>query len=1040
MQNTIQSKLIDYLIMYKDKVAIEYLDQIISYGELDQRSDLIRNWLISRGAGNGDFIGLLIDDKVDLIVAIVGVLKARCAIVPFDSVYPVERLRTMVFSTNTTIVITDEQNANAFANVLTSQNQQVAAAQIGDIYRSAVQPPEASIEYQPNDRIYLYFTSGTTGLPKGIIGRNASLLHFIDWEIATLSIQPGTRISQFTSPCHDPFLRDIFVPLCSGGTICIPDNKVVLLDSKQLHAWIHDADVALIHCTPSLFKNIVVGVQNGEVFKNLSYILLAGEKVIPKLLEKWYETVGSRVQLINLYGPTETTLAKLYYMIEPSDVNRDAIPIGKAIKGARAILLDNDGRICTEGVAGEIYIRTPFRSLGYYNNEELTKQKFTVNPYNNDPADLLFRTGDLGRQLPDGNIEFLGRVDRQIKIRGYRIEPSEIESILMKTSGVEEVVVTARESSNGELFLCAYVVGGAEAQSLKEHLKMNVPDYMVPQHIMAIEKVPLNVNGKVDYKALPAPPKGEYVEPKGEMEKKLAQIWEEIFEVSPISSESSFFEMGGHSLNVMELVSKIYEHFEIQISIGDVFTNGTIKKLAACIANTNATQYVPITPAPHKPHYALSSAQYSQYITSAYGGGNIINNIPKIIKVSGPFNIERCTAAFNKLIDRHESLRTSFDVVNGDAVQMIMPAANLQISELNGADDIEELVESFIQPFDLKSPPLLRAGVQKISDEEHLLIFDMHHIISDGFSLSIFLKEFIALYDGMELPPLSIQYKDYSEWQKYHYFQSERFRTQENYWKNMFEEETKALQMPTDYPRVKEQISKGKQIQLVLSQETTNKIKERLTETSTTLYVFLLAAYNVFLFKYTGEQDITVGTAVAGRQHPDLRNVLGMFVNILALRNYPKGNNRFSDFLNEVKERTLEAFDYQEYPFERLLEVVPVQRHDGRHPLFDTMFILQNVEFPEFTTKDITFTSMDLHNHISKFDFRLESFYNYDHILFNFEYNTQMFKATTIEKWVEHFENIVEAVVNNLDIKLSDIQILSEQDQNASILDFNAIL
>lgn len=540
MQNTIQSKLIDYLIMYKDKVAIEYLDQIISYGELDQRSDLIRNWLISRGAGNGDFIGLLIDDKVDLIVAIVGVLKARCAIVPFDSVYPVERLRTMVFSTNTTIVITDEQNANAFAGVLTSQNQQVAAAQIGDIYRSAVQPPEASIEYQPNDRIYLYFTSGTTGLPKGIIGRNASLLHFIDWEIATLSIQPGTRISQFTSPCHDPFLRDIFVPLCSGGTICIPDNKVVLLDSKQLHAWIHDADVALIHCTPSLFKNIVVGVQNGEVFKNLSYILLAGEKVIPKLLEKWYETVGSRVQLINLYGPTETTLAKLYYMIEPSDVNRDAIPIGKAIKGARAILLDNDGRICTEGVAGEIYIRTPFRSLGYYNNEELTKQKFTVNPYNNDPADLLFRTGDLGRQLPDGNIEFLGRVDRQIKIRGYRIEPSEIESILMKTSGVEEVVVTARESSNGELFLCAYVVGGAEAQSLKEHLKMNVPDYMVPQHIMAIEKVPLNVNGKVDYKALPAPPKGEYVEPKGEMEKKLAQIWEEIFEVSPISSESSF--------------------------------------------------------------------------------------------------------------------------------------------------------------------------------------------------------------------------------------------------------------------------------------------------------------------------------------------------------------------------------------------------------------------------------------------------------------------------------------------------------------------
>ncbi|WP_051776054.1 non-ribosomal peptide synthetase [Paenibacillus tyrfis] len=534
----------------------------------------------------------------------------------------------------------------------------------------------------------------------------------------------------------------------------------------------------------------------------------------------------------------------------------------------------------------------------------------------------------------------------------------------------------------------------------------------------------------------------DYIEPEGAIEKQLAHIWEEIFGIKNLSRTTSFFDLGGHSLNIMELISKVYAAFTVQISLADVFKHNSIQALSELIWNKQSgDKFVPILPAEEKPYYTLSSAQFSRYITHAYSGGNIINNIPKIIKIDGPFSIEHCNEILKTLIDRHESLRTSFKLVNGEPVQVIHPMVEFQITQLEKVHaSIEAWSQTFIQPFDLSVAPLIRVGFTRVSDLEHYLIFDMHHIIIDGFSLSIFINEFIALYDGKPLKPITFQYRDYSEWHKHHYLQSAEFKKHEQYWLDMYAEECVPLQMPTDYPRLSDQKYQGKEIHFSINSLVTAKLKERLTETSTSLYMFLMAVYNLFLHKYTGQEDFTVGTAIAGRHHPDVRNIMGIFVNTLAIRTSPRPHLAFSEFLLGVKETVLDAYEHQDYPFEKLVEALLITRNAGRHPLFDTMFVMQNIEYPEFYVDDVRFSSIHLHTNTSNFDFKLEAFEIDNEISFTLEYNTELFKPVTIEKWVKHYLMVVEAVVNDINMKLSDVQIISSEEKREIELDFNAIL
>lgn len=600
---TIQDALINSFNSFGEyKIAIEYKGAKISYSELDSRSNIVADYLVSRGINKGSLIGILVNDKVELITLIIGILKAGCVFVPLDSAYPVNRLKRMIISTNICHVFADNNLSYDLLKCLGEENYNLEVIMNYEqfpVTQNLKQPFSYNIEYDPEDMIYIYFTSGTSGKPKAIAGRNKGLLHFINWEIETFNVNSNSRVSQLTSQCHDPFLRDIFTALCAGGTVCIPENRQIILMEDKIIDWIEESRVEIIHCTPGIFKVFISNPIKNTRLPELKNILLAGEKVNSHDIAKWYESFGDRIQLVNLYGPTETTLAKLYYLITPADIKRKSIPIGKPVKGAKVIILDKYMKVCNHGEIGEIYIRTPYRSLGYYNDPDLTKSKFIPNPYNNDPDDLIYKTGDQGRLLDDGNIEFVGRNDHQIKIRGFRVEMSEIENELTKHEAVKECVVNFIEESESKMdfddikegYLAAYIVlnGNKCDTQLREYLEHSLPDYMIPSYFVFIDSIPLNPNGKIDHKSLPDPKKcvrREYVQPGNETEKKLAGMWCEILGIKEVGIDENFMQIGGNSLNIMSLISKVYKEFGVELPIGEVSQNPTIESIGVFIKNS----------------------------------------------------------------------------------------------------------------------------------------------------------------------------------------------------------------------------------------------------------------------------------------------------------------------------------------------------------------------------------------------------------------------------------------------------------------------
>ncbi len=496
-------------------------------------------------------IGILVKDRSVQISLMLGILKAGCIFVPFDPAYPIKRTELMVSQVNLDLVFTDTKYSELFNDL----DICIANEMLKDSSTSSSMTKRPDMEYQVDQKMYIYFTSGSTGKPKGILGSCKGLLQFVLWEIDTFNVTPGFRITQLASPAFDASLKDIFIPLCAGGTICIPENREIILDVMKFVQWIDDSKVNMIQCVPSLFKLLASGELTNEDFKELKYILLAGEKLSPKKLVKWYEIFDERIQIVNLYGPTETTLVKTFYFVQKSDTTKSSIPIGKPMRGARVIILDENMKICEVSQIGDIYIRTPYMTLGYFNDPELTKEKFIPNPFNNDPKDLMYKTGDLGRWMFDGNLEFLGRKDFQVKIHGVRIELGDIENHLLDYNGIKETVVLDKEDKEGEKYLCAYFVADHELTPtvLRNHLSLHMPEYMIPAYFIRVEKMPLTPNGKIDRKALPEPDNNlltevEYIAPRNEIETKLAKIWSEILGIEKVGVTANFFTIGGHSL------------------------------------------------------------------------------------------------------------------------------------------------------------------------------------------------------------------------------------------------------------------------------------------------------------------------------------------------------------------------------------------------------------------------------------------------------------------------------------------------------------
>ncbi|HEY3581938.1 MAG TPA: amino acid adenylation domain-containing protein, partial [Pyrinomonadaceae bacterium] len=1024
-------------------IAIATGARQVSYRELEERSNSLANFLLAKGAAKGAPVAILTSDRVAIIVAILGILKARCVFAPLDPQIPEKRREAMMSLLAPEWLITESQLLHRVNNSW----EELAE------YESYFNPKRPRVESQPDDMCYVYFTSGSTGQPKAISGRLKGIDHFIRWEIQTLGLGAETRVSQILPPSFDGSLRDIFIPLCTGGTACVPDDSQTVLEPDKLIAWLERERINVIHCVPSLFRSLLNEKLTAENFQCLRYILMAGEPLLPADVKRWTGVFGERIQLINLYGMSETTMAKFAYFVKASDQERRTIPVGKPIEGAAAVVVDKRGRPCPRGIIGEIYIRTPYRALGYYNQPDLTREAFIPNPFSNDPNDIVYKTGDLGRVLEDGNYEYLGRLDRQVKIRGNRVELSEVEDVLRRHAAVSDVIVIDREDTTGLNYLCAYLVLDHEIDTgeLQQLVLDRLPDYMAPSAFIVMESLPRTISGKIDRQALPAPGltragMGEFVAPSTHVEKILAHIWTEVLGIEQIGIHDNFFRLGGHSLRATQILTRVRATLNVEVPLRSLFQTPTIAGLAALIdtkLTSPAAEAVQIKSGSRPDTLPLSFAQQRLWFIDQLEPGASTYNLPLAVHLTGPLNVQALGRTLTEIVRRHEALRTTFSVVNGNPIQVISDPFDVSLTLIDLSSVTDEERESAVQTtmhrearrtFDLARGPLLRVALIRLGEQEHIALLTMHHIISDGWSEGVLVRELATLYDayaqGKQSPldELKVQYADYAVWQR-EWLQGEVLEQQMGYWREQLAGSSGVLELPVDHPRPAAQSYRGRQLMVELGSELTAKLHELSRREGVTLFMTLLAGWQTLLARYSGQWDLNVGTPIANRTRGEMEELIGFFVNTLVLRSRMKPEASFREQLQQVRETCLGAYVHQDVPFEMLVEQLQPERHMGRTPLFQVMFALQNAPMGELELRGLKLEQLAVASDTAKFDVMLIMIERETSLFGWCDYSTDLFDEATVVRMLEHWRVLLAAAVDQPEMSLAELPLLSEAEQ-----------
>ncbi|NWN77335.1 non-ribosomal peptide synthetase [Bacillus sp. (in: firmicutes)] len=1002
-----------------DQTAVVFEHQKLTYRQLNEKANRLAGLLREKGVRPDTLVGIMMERSTDMIAAMMGILKSGGAYLPIDPEYPLERIKYMMDDSRVKFILTDDPHRKGL------EADTIEFIDIGDERIDDQDPFDIANVNQCGDLAYVIYTSGSTGKPKGVMVEHHSLANLCHWHQSRYDISENDNSSIYASVSFDAFVWELFPYITAGASVHVLNHET-RLDVEKLNRYFHEHHISICFLPTQVCEQFIA-LDNHSL-----RILLTGGDKLNIYKEKNY-------QIVNNYGPTENTVVSTSFTIDKTYQN---IPIGKPIDNVQAFILNQDNKLCPLGAVGELCIGGEGLARGYLHRPELTAEKFIPHPFT--PGERMYRTGDLAKILPDGNIQFLGRVDQQVKIRGYRIEPGEIESRLLEHTDIDEAAVIAREDGDHDSYLCAYVAAKKEIkpEELRSFLKKDLPDYMVPAHFVKLDRLPLTVNGKLDKNRLPAPDRSggmdiSYEAPRDETEEKLASIWGEALGIESIGINHNFFEAGGHSLKAAALLSNIHKELKVKVPLRQIFETPTIKGLRESIASTRKSAYPSIAKAEEKPYYRLSSAQKRLFILNQIEGGGISYNMPFAMTIEGDFDIRRFENALKHMIQRHESFRTSFLMIDGEPVQKIEKELDFQVaySEI-GAEMPEDKIKDFIRPFHLQKAPLVRAEVLKMNENKHLMMFDMHHIISDGVSMDIFMKELSALYEGKTLPPLKLQYKDYSEWEK-GIVQHHELKKQEAYWLNVFKGDIPVLNMPTDYKRPLTQSAEGDTVTLTIERETLAKLQNVAKENGVTMYMLLLAGYTALLSKYTGQEDVIVGTPVAGRRHEDIHHVIGMFVNTLAIRNHPEGNKTFRKYLNEVKENTLLAYENQDYQFEELVEKVNIQRDMSRNPLFDTMLVYHNTAVKPFEANGLRNKMVGIERGISKFDITVNASESANGLILEVEYCTALFKKERIERLAEHLINLLQKAAENPDIELNQIDVLKKAERNRILQGFN---
>ncbi|MFB6365310.1 amino acid adenylation domain-containing protein [Paenibacillus elgii] len=1010
-----------------EHVAVRFEDRQMTYGELNERANRLARTLRAEGIVADSLVGIVADRSVEMIVGLLAILKAGGAYVPVDPEYPEERIQYMLEDSGVRLLLLQHhlKGRIPFGGKLVDLDDPA-------VYRE----DETNLEPAsgPNHLAYVIYTSGTTGKPKGTLIEHKNVVRLLFNSKNLFDFNASDTWTLFHSFCFDFSVWEMYGALLYGGTLIVVP-QLTAKSPAQFLQLLKARKVTVLNQTPTYFYQLLQEelMSPGNELK-LRKVIFGGEALSPSLLKDW-KTKYPDTRLINMYGITETTVHVTYKEITEVEIAQGKSNIGQPIPTLRAYVLDEWRRPQAIGIPGELYVAGDGLARGYLNRTDLTAEKFVDNPF--EPGKRMYRTGDLVRWLPDGSIEYLGRIDQQVKIRGYRIELGEVEAQLLKTNSVQEVVVIAREDEAGQKYLCAYFVADCEltVSELRGALSQELPGYMIPSYFVQLERMPLTPNGKLDRRALPAPEGTlqtgtEYVAPRTSTEAKLAQIWQELLGLQRIGVKDHFFDIGGHSLRATLLTARIHKEMNGSLSLRDVFQAPTIEQMAQLFVSRERLAYASIPAVGESAYYPVSSAQKRLYVLRQLEGGDIVYNMPGVMTVEGALDRGRFEDAFRQLILRHEALRTSFEVVDGEPVQRVHSSVAFAVGYAQaGQEEAEERLRGFVRAFDLDQAPLLRVELVQLEQERHLLLFDMHHIISDGVSIGILTEELVRLYGGEELPPLRIQYKDYAAWQQAE-LPSETMGKQEAYWLDVFSGEIPVLDLPTDYRRPAVKSFAGDTFEFVIGKRRSEGLRTIAAQTGATMYMVLLAVYTTLLSKYSGQEDIIVGSPIAGRPHAELESMVGMFVNTLAIRTYLAGEKTFGDYVREVKETSLKAYENQDYPFEALVEKLDVKRDLSRNALFDTMLALQNTVPGKQEIEGLQFKAYPHRSHVSKFDLTLNVEEDEEELVCFFEYARALYKPETVERMTMHLLQVIDAVIGAPQTKLSSIEIITAEEKS----------
>ncbi len=1025
-----------------DAIAVNFNEQRLSYGELSSRSNQLAHYLCHLGVGPEVCVVLCLERSLEMVVALFGVLKAGGAYLPLDVASPQERLAWMLSDASASILLTKQR---WLASLPQSPVWTICLDADWEAIADFSTEPVAS-EVTPSNLAYLLYTSGSTGQPKAVMIEHRNLNNYLWWCRESLLKDSTRSLPMTTRLTFDAALKQLFTPLVRGGELTIIAEKSVT-DPEELLAALRAERRAALNCVPSLWGAIfeVAGEAGEGLPTGLASLYVGGERLSEKLVRRTLARLPG-VEIWNLYGPTEVTANTSISRV--SEEKR--VSIGRPIANTRVYVLDREMRAVGVGAREELYIGGAGVARGYWGRPDLTAEKFVPDGASCEMGARLYRSGDEVRWCGDGDLEFVGRGDEQVKVRGYRIELGEIEAALMKHGAVKQCVVSAREDKESEKRLVAYVVGSegwqVESQQLREYLRGKLPDYMVPAAFVELRELPLMPNGKIDRKALPAPgaitAAAAGAAPMTAVEEIISGIIGEVLKVERVGVEDNFFELGGHSLLATQVVSRVREALQVEVALGELFESPTVAGLAEAVERErNAGRQVnspPIEPVGRDRELPLSYSQQRLWFIHQLEPGSAAYHLPLAVRLQGAMNVSALRQSLSEIARRHEVLRTKFDARDGRPMQVIDEPGEIalpvwDISELK-EDGRHQRVREIVaretgRPFDLERGPMWRAALVRLGGEDHALLVCLHHVASDGWSTGLLVSEFTTLYESYRqgqsspLPELEVQYADFAVWQR-EWLTGEVLEEQIEYWKRQLAA-VPVLELPADRWRPPVASYRGATLPLRLSQDLTQGIKTLSQQHGVTPFMTLLAAFNVLLSRYSGQEDISVGSPIANRNRKEVERLIGNFANTLVMRSDLSGNPPFVELLARVREVTLDAYTRQDLPFEKLVEDLQPERNLSHNPLFQVLLGLHNLPSQPGKLPSLSVSRMTSERVAARFDLSLDLQETGEELNGIIEYSTDLFEFSTITRMAGHFANLLEDCIAEPERPLAYLRLLA---------------